>query len=83
MASRLRPEDFVVVKMDVEGAEYELVPYLLRTGVLDLVDEFFVEVHTEINTCCRPPHNAGRKFEDAMRLVARLRAASVYAHPWS
>lgn len=76
-------EDFVVVKMDVEGAEYSVVPHLLRSGVARLIDEMFLEVHTEINSCCKPPRDAGRHFADAMLLVAKLRAAGIYAHPWS
>jgi hypothetical protein len=32
-------DDFVVVKMDAEGAEYTLLPHLLRTGATRLIDE--------------------------------------------
>ena len=72
-----------ILQADIEGAEYTVVPHLIRSGTLHLVDEMFVEVHTEINTCCRPPHNKGRSFQDAMRLIASLREAGVYAHAWS
>ena len=80
---RATEEDYVVVKMDVEGAEYDIVPHLLASGVTHLIDEIFVEAHTNINRCCRPPNDVGRHFPDAMRLVASLRAAGVYAHAWS
>ena len=75
----VRPDDFVVVKMDIEGAEYDVVPHLLREKVADLIDELFLEIHTETNTCCKPPHDAGRHRPDAMRLLqappcGRLRA---------
>eukprot|EP00966_Prymnesium_polylepis_P192269 4456207-Prymnesium_polylepis.1 len=69
--------------MDAEGAEYTLVPHLLRSGAARLIDELFVEVHTEINSCCAPPRDQGRHFADAMLLVSKLRGAGVYAHPWS
>ena len=78
----MRPDDFVVVKMDIEGAEYDVVPHLLREKVADLIDELFLEVHTETNTCCKPPHDAGRHRSDAMRLLHSLRDAGVYAHEW-
>ena len=78
----VRPDDFVVVKMDIEGAEYDVVPHLLREKVADLIDELFLEVHTETNTCCKPPHDAGRHRPDAMRLLQSLRDAGVYAHEW-
>ena len=78
----VREDDFVVVKMDIEGAEYAVVPHLISAGVAPLVDEMFVEVHTDTNTCCRPPHDAGRRRPDALRLIQRLRDAGVYAHEW-
>ena len=82
MRRTVRPDDFVVVKMDIEGAEYDVVPHLLREKVADLIDELFLEIHTETNTCCKPPHDAGRHRPDAMRLLQSLRDAGVYAHEW-
>merc|ERR1711924_80286 len=37
------PEDHVVVKMDIEGSEYDLLPCLL--SVASLVDILFLEIH--------------------------------------
>ena len=82
MRRTVRADDFVVVKMDIEGAEYDVVPHLLREKVADLIDELFLEVHTETNSCCKPPHDAGRHRPDAMRLLQSLRDAGVYAHEW-
>ena len=53
------------------------------SGVAHLIDEIFVEAHTEINTCCKPPNDKGRHFADAMRLITNLRTAGIYAHAWS
>ncbi len=39
------PEDFVIVKMDIEGYEGILVPDMERRGSLDLVDEVYCEIH--------------------------------------
>ena len=50
--------------------------------LLSLIDELFVEVHTEINTCCKPPNDKGKHFSDARTLVQTLRTAGVYAHMW-
>ena len=82
LESRFCKEDYVHVKMDIEGAEYDVVPHLLREKVADLIDELFLEVHTETNSCCKPPHDAGRHRPDAMRLLQSLRDAGVYAHEW-
>lgn len=45
IASSFREEDFVVLKMDVEGAEKEIVPALLRTNTTRFVDVFLWECH--------------------------------------
>ena len=42
--------DFVVVKMDIEGSEYEVLPSLLRTGTIRLIDELMLEVHYNRNS---------------------------------
>ncbi len=39
------PDDYVVVKMDIEGAEYDVIPKLIRTGAISLIDELYVELH--------------------------------------
>jgi len=75
-------DDFVVLKMDIEGTEYDVIPHLINEGVAPLIDEMFVEVHTDTNTCCKPPRDAGRHRADALRLLQRLRDAGVYAHEW-
>lgn len=35
----------IVVKMDIEGAEYFLIPQMASFGVLDKINELFVEIH--------------------------------------
>jgi hypothetical protein len=32
LQSRVRAEDYVVVKMDIEGAEFRVVPHMIATG---------------------------------------------------
>ncbi|KXL49470.1 hypothetical protein M433DRAFT_8502 [Acidomyces richmondensis BFW] len=39
------PRDFVVVKMDIEGAEYEVVPHMVEMGLWTVLDYLFVEWH--------------------------------------
>ncbi|KAF9168542.1 hypothetical protein DFQ26_005573 [Actinomortierella ambigua] len=39
------PRDFVVVKMDIEGAEYEVVPHLADNQAWAVVDHLLVEWH--------------------------------------
>ncbi|KAJ3416069.1 hypothetical protein HDV05_003428 [Chytridiales sp. JEL 0842] len=39
------PEDFVVVKMDVEGAEYYLLPHIAEMNAHKVIDHLYVEYH--------------------------------------
>ena len=40
------PEDsFVFVKMDIEGAEYEVINHLMQSGAIDLIDVMAIEWH--------------------------------------
>lgn len=41
----VRPEDFVIVKMDVEGAEFDILPCLVASSSIKLIDMFFIERH--------------------------------------
>jgi FkbM family methyltransferase len=39
------PRDFVVVKMDIEGAEYEVIPHMVEMSTWTVLDYLFVEWH--------------------------------------
>jgi FkbM family methyltransferase len=39
------PEDFVVVKMDIEGAEYDILPHLIEMNAHYNIDHLYVEYH--------------------------------------
>ncbi|KAJ3149651.1 hypothetical protein HDU89_003704 [Geranomyces variabilis] len=39
------PEDYVVVKMDIEGAEHYVVPHMLAMGAHMNIDQFLIEWH--------------------------------------
>jgi FkbM family methyltransferase len=47
--------DFMVVKMDIEGAEYELLIDFLKKDVYNLIDYITVEYHQELSTIQRAP----------------------------
>lgn len=37
--------DFVVIKMDIEGAEYDIIPHMVEMGVWSVVDHLLIEWH--------------------------------------
>lgn len=89
----LQPADAVVVKMDVEGYEYDIVSSLLTDGTHELIDEMMIEVHyghprmmRQFNWCREP--KPGWQFwcsytlQNATSMYESLRRAGVYAHHW-
>ena len=82
-----RPEDFVLVKLDIDTTPVEeaLVGQILASDeLLGLVDEFYFEHH--VNT--RPMHpywgtqSAQQTLADTYRIFAALRGKGVVAHAW-
>lgn len=45
LKSTVAADDYVVVKMDIEGAEYRVIEHLIRTGTINLLNELWVEWH--------------------------------------
>lgn len=75
LQDRVKKEDFVVAKIDVEGSEFVLFDHLLDTGSAALIDELFVEWH-------------GWRFADRWERISRLQerlrqeAGVVRMHYW-
>ena len=38
--------DFIVVKMDIEGSEYDTLDRLIETGAIEYIDDLYVEWHS-------------------------------------
>ena len=41
----ITPTDFVILKMDIEEAEYAIIPHMIASGAICLIDEIFIEIH--------------------------------------
>ena len=39
-------DDFIHVKMDIEGGEYDILPKMIEGGSIDYIDEFDIEFHS-------------------------------------
>ncbi|WVZ01311.1 hypothetical protein V8G54_027380 [Vigna mungo] len=77
--------DFVVMKIDVEGTEFDLIPRLFETGAICLVDEIFLECHyNRWQRCCpgqRSPKYQ-RTYDQCLQLFTSLRQSGVLVHQW-
>jgi FkbM family methyltransferase len=38
-------DDFIVLKMDIEGSEYEVLPKMIKDGSINYIDHAFIEWH--------------------------------------
>lgn len=85
LKSTVTEKDFVVMKMDVEGTEFDLIPRLFETGAICLIDEIFLECHyNRWQRCC--PGERSAKYEktygQCLELFTSLRDRGVLVHQW-
>ena len=85
LKSTVTERDFVVMKMDVEGTEFDLIPRLFETGAICLIDEIFLECHyNRWQRCC--PGERSAKYEKSygqcLDLFRSLRESGVLVHQW-
>ncbi|XP_077233074.1 uncharacterized protein LOC143875383 [Tasmannia lanceolata] len=78
-------KDFVVMKMDIEGTEFDLIPRLFETGAICLIDELFLECHyNRWQKCC--PGERSSKYQktygQCLELFSSLRDSGVLVHQW-
>lgn len=43
--SNFNISDYIVMKLDVEGAEYDIIPHMLYHNTFNYIDEFYIEWH--------------------------------------
>jgi FkbM family methyltransferase len=46
LSENVSTDDFVFVKMDIEGGEYDVIESLFESGAIDLIDIFAIEWHS-------------------------------------
>ncbi|KAG4963423.1 hypothetical protein JHK85_040876 [Glycine max] len=77
--------DFVVMKMDVEGTEFDLIPRLIKTGAICLIDDIFFECHyNRWQRCCPGQRSAKyeKTYDPCLQLFKSLRQSGVLVHQW-
>jgi FkbM family methyltransferase len=67
LAQNVNPDDYVVCKMDVEGAEFDVLEHLLQTKKMALIDVLLVEWHP--SRFPNPWRLRYRRFMIKMRLL--------------
>lgn len=72
----VREDDYCVLKLDIEGAEYPVLEQLFEEGTIERVDELYVEFHLRFlkGRISRERHDA---------LVRRLKERGLPPHDWN
>ncbi|MNE82871.1 hypothetical protein D3C80_1796350 [compost metagenome] len=70
-------DDLIIVKMDVEGAEYEILPHLLLSGVAPYIDYLYVEYHGQRVV---PENRQLLQAEHGLNLVFQKAGVKVYGN---
>ena len=70
----LSKEDYVVLKMDIEGVEYEVINKMCDDGTLEYINEFYCELH---NVKC------GKSQEDDKKLIDRVSEYGLTMYYWN
>jgi FkbM family methyltransferase len=69
-------DDFIVMKVDVEGAEYDILDKMLEEGTLHRVNHLFVEFHAKYFT------NLEEMRAREADLVTRINSQGIQLHHW-
>lgn len=48
LKNNFQDDDYIICKMDIEGAEYEVLGKLIDDNTIDLIDEIYVEWHNHL-----------------------------------
>mmetsp|Transcript_6124 Transcript_6124/g.9434 ORF Transcript_6124/g.9434 Transcript_6124/m.9434 type:complete len:312 (+) Transcript_6124:76-1011(+) len=76
------PGTFVCVKMELEGAEWDIIPAWEQSGLIDHITELFVEIHYG-DGGIEHWSKFSQKRKDASEMLQRLRQRGVFAHYWA
>jgi len=67
-------DDYLIVKMDIEGSEFPVLTQLVHDNSLDYINEIFIEFHNEKKLLSR--------FLRKQWLVYEIRKRGIMLHPW-
>lgn len=62
-------DDYVVLKIDTEGSEYDLIPCLMQSPAFHLIDGFYYEDHRGMITPSEQFTKETKAFDEACRLL--------------
>jgi FkbM family methyltransferase len=74
ISENFKPDDFIILKLDIEGGEYPVLSQLLRTGVVTYINKLYGEWHQhKLKNVTLVEHN---------KLVEDLKEIELPMLPW-
>ena len=78
LKARARDYDIIVMKMDIEGAELDVLDAMLEDGCIDAIDTLYVEFHSQYRVGEARQRAAARERD----LIGRLRRRGLRLRIW-
>lgn len=69
-------DDFIVVKMDIEGSEYATLKNIIDTNIIDYIDDLYVEWHSRYFT------DSESKIKLENELIEQIQKRNVNLESW-
>lgn len=66
-------DDYIIMKMDIEGAEYEVLPKMIEDGSIDYVNIVYAEFHGK---------KVHKEREDTKKIRTAIRERGIPVHHW-
>lgn len=65
ITTNYKKDDYIILKLDIEGGEYELLEHLISTNAFEYVDKLYLEFHTG---------KVGKTVDDNIRLLEKMKS---------
>jgi len=73
--SKFKGYEKVIVKLDIEGAEYEVLEHLLKNDIVSIIDELYIETHERFVK--------NQNAQTTKNLLDRVREKGVKVFKWN
>ena len=74
MLERFTRDDEIILKFDIEGSEYNVLPKMIEDGSIDLIDKLYIEWHVQFRpTITQEMHD---------KLIDELAKRNIPWHDW-
>lgn len=74
LKTNTKPDDFIILKLDCEGAEYPILEHMITSGKIDYINEIYAEWHYDkIRDFTEEQHN---------RIIAEIKKRNIPLYQW-